>query len=294
MINNTQLQSKLNNYAAFATAFLFTHNLNAEIVYTDIEPDITLNNEDYYYEIDIDNGGVNDFQLLRINGVYYSYWESVYRSFTALFFDNLGENKFFAGSYFTVGSAMYSSYQTFRPYAIPVDYSVGPLLSFQSEGWPLMVSHVFDESHNLIKNVGHWSAVGEAYIGIRMGVLGEAHYGWIRVTIIEEPLSMIIHDFAYETTLNKPIRTGATFNSVAEIESGSSPFSIVNFGNNTIQIITPNQLPYTTQLFDLSGKIVFTSNQQIGNSTITIPPQTSIYILQIQSEGNQYGFKIHL
>ena len=106
MISNTQIRSKLNNYAAFATAFLFTHNINAEIVYTDIEPDVTLDNDDYFYEIDIDNEGVNDFQLLRIKGAYYSYWESVYRSFTALFFYNLAENKFFAGSYFTVGSAM--------------------------------------------------------------------------------------------------------------------------------------------------------------------------------------------
>lgn len=294
MISNTQIRSKLNNYAAFATAFLFTHNINAEIVYTDIEPDVTLDNDDYFYEIDIDNEGVNDFQLLRIKGAYYSYWESVYRSFTALFFYNLAENKFFAGSYFTVGSAMYSSYQTFRPYAIPVDYSVGPLLSFQSEGWPIMVSHVFDESHNLIKNKGHWSAVDEGYIGIRMGVLGEAHFGWIRVTIIEEPLSMIIHDFAYETTLNKPIRTGVTFTNVTEIESGSSPFSIVHLGQNTIQVLAPNQLPYTIQLFDLSGKMVLTSNQQTGNTTITIPNQTGVYILQIQSDGNQYGFKIQI
>lgn len=294
MINNTQIRSKLNNYAAFATAFLFTHNINAEIVYTDIEPDVTLDNDNYFYEIDIDDGGVNDFQFLRIKGAYYSYWESVYRSFTALFFYNLAENKFFAGSYFTVGSAMYSSYQTFRPYAIPVGYSVGPLLSFQSEGWPIMVSHVFDESHNLIKNEGHWSAVDEGYIGIRMGVLGEARYGWIRVTIIEEPLSIIIHDFAYETTLNKPIRTGVTFSSIAETASGSSPFSIVHSDKNTIQVLAPNQLPYTIQLFDLSGKMVLNSNQQTGNTTITIPNQTGVYILQIQSDGNQYGFKIQI
>ena len=61
MISNTQIRSKLNNYAAFATAFLFTHNINAEIVYTDIEPDVTLDNDDYFYEIDIDNEGVNFF-----------------------------------------------------------------------------------------------------------------------------------------------------------------------------------------------------------------------------------------
>ena len=73
MISNTQIRSKLNNYAAFATAFLFTHNINAEIVYTDIEPDVTLDNDDYFYEIDIDNEGVNDFQFEIgniANGIY--------------------------------------------------------------------------------------------------------------------------------------------------------------------------------------------------------------------------------
>ena len=47
-------------------------------------------------------------------------------------------------------------------------------------------------------------------------------------------------------------------------------------------------------VFDLSGKMVLTSNQQTGNTTITIPNQTGVYILQIQSDGNQYGFKIQI
>lgn len=294
MINNKLIVSKLNNYAVFASTFLFTHNLNAEIVYTDIEPDVTLDNDYYNYEIDIDEGGINDFQLLRLQGVYYSYFESVYRSFTALFFQNLAENKFFAGSYFTVGSAMYSSYQTFRPYVIPDNYSVGPLLSFQSQGWPIMVSQVFDESHNLLKSEGNWVGVDEAYIGIRMGEVGEAHYGWIRVTITENPLSMIIHDFAYETTLNKPIRTGETFSPVANNAAEHNFFVIYELFTSGAHIQAPLNTNWDLDILTFDGKVIYSRHNIVGSCKMPENIATGLYIAQIKHENHIHNMKILL
>jgi hypothetical protein len=189
---------------------------------------------------------------------------------------------------------MYSSYQTFRPYAIPDNYSVGPLLSFQSQGWPIMVSQVFDESHNLLKSEGNWAGVDEAYIGIRMGDVGEAHYGWIRVTIAENPLSMIIHDFAYETTLNKPIRTGATFSPVANNAAEHNFFVVYELFSSGAHIQAPPNTNWDLEILNFDGKVIFSRHNIVGSCKIPDNIPTGLYIVHIKHENHFHSMKILL
>ena len=55
--------NKLTAYSLMASSFLFAKNdLMAEIVYTDIVPDIVLENDDDL-DLDIDLNGINDFRF---------------------------------------------------------------------------------------------------------------------------------------------------------------------------------------------------------------------------------------
>ncbi|HNI55898.1 MAG TPA: hypothetical protein PK511_15330, partial [Chitinophagales bacterium] len=61
-----ELVKRLTDYAAFAAAVLVLINrADAEVVYTDIDPDVSLDTDGNYYAIDIDGNGTADFQFLK-------------------------------------------------------------------------------------------------------------------------------------------------------------------------------------------------------------------------------------
>ena len=76
------------------------------------------------------------------------------------------------------------------------------------------------------------------YLGVRFQLNGQAHYGWIRLTVTTDPklkgalLSATITGYAYETTPNKPILAGTAGTAAAAREKPSAevqlPESIQN------------------------------------------------------------------
>lgn len=74
-------EKRLLQYSAFATCFIIINDSKAGAVYTDINPDSVLVNDNEFYNIDLDNNGVIDFQFKITTGSfstpyfdYYSYF----------------------------------------------------------------------------------------------------------------------------------------------------------------------------------------------------------------------------
>jgi hypothetical protein len=61
------------------------------------------------------------------------------------------------------------------------------------------------------------------YLGVKFLIKGKIHYGWIRLTVITQPLGMTatITGYAYETVANKAITAGSGTTAAAESEVGS-------------------------------------------------------------------------
>lgn len=62
------------NYSAFAIVYLLCKNVEAEAIYTEIDPDIILSEDGDAYNLDMNNDGLLDFKLQKISGSFYSYW----------------------------------------------------------------------------------------------------------------------------------------------------------------------------------------------------------------------------
>ena len=59
---------------------------------------------------------------------------------------------------------------------------------------------------------GSWCYNTRAFVGLRLQINGQTHYGWARITAkfdyLKETIVTGLHDFAYETIPNRPIIAG--------------------------------------------------------------------------------------
>lgn len=96
--------------------------------------------------------------------------------------------------------------------------SAGPLIDGQnpSSGWfsdrQLMARWMMmiTDTPGIWCAEGAWCGVNNGYVGLAFAIDGAMHYGWVRISISQEALHGILHDWAYETQPDVGIRTGAT------------------------------------------------------------------------------------
>ncbi len=105
--------------------------------------------------------------------------------------------------------------------------SIGPNKIFQST--PTRMEKVtFLSDSSLTQAYGPWANVSNRYLGLRILINGETHYGWARFSVANSgSLTSGVHikatftGYAYETIANRPIQAGATTGPVEAANSGS-------------------------------------------------------------------------
>lgn len=177
--------------AAGATA------VNAQVDYTDLDPDAVASNTDTVY-LDLNNDGTDDFVFLASFDTYGSGSFNVYKNFAVA----LGSNAI-------VGSATSGGY--LYPYAIPTGSVINGNLSmnsgsnFQTLGWDY-----FTASGSAAYTFGNIRVdSGDAYVGLRLDLNGATHYGWARISL-NLGGTLTLKDYAYEQTACLGIEAGAT------------------------------------------------------------------------------------
>lgn len=291
-------QFTIPQYTCMAIAFLAIQNIQAEVIYTDVDPDILLDDNGEVSALDMDLNGTIDFAFLKNIGAYYTDWGSELKYFTALRCGpQIMENEV-AGSYFTVGSAMYSSYITERPYALPENFDVDIMLSFQNDGYQLMAKRVFNEDGDLINFGGKWwPEKTNAYIGVHfLDAAEQYHYGWIRVTVSDSTENLIIHDYAYELIPETGIKTGSLISTPISSQPVKDNINIYCDGSviNIIATQSGNSGPILFELFDIEGKRILSKEQLQDIVQIHPDLPTGTYIVKCTVNGEISTKKIVL
>lgn len=85
---------------------------------------------------------------------------------------------------------------------------VGPGEKFGGYYVP-MYNKVFGYGNSSSYGVGGpWANVTNRYLGVKFGIAGTTHYGWVRITT-SKTADPLITGYAYETTPNRSIKDGA-------------------------------------------------------------------------------------
>lgn len=83
---------------------------------------------------------------------------------------------------------------------------IAPGNPFDKNVQPMVVKRI---SNTATSWSGDWKDADNRFVGIRFKLNDQGyHYGWIRVSFDKEAERMVIHDFAYRTTVDSKIAAG--------------------------------------------------------------------------------------
>lgn len=232
----------------------FCKNTHAQVVYTDI-PDATPSAS---YSLDLNNDAIVDFVLQFGNGIICM---------------PLNNNAY-------AGKLVNSNY---LPWALPTTTAICDTLStWYGANKPGTMA--------LGTSLGFWPGAVDKYLALKLVVGTNSYYGWARFDVLASAGSFTIKDYAYESTANTCIQTGApNLSSTPKIELPKMTVAPNPFTNNTT--INLNQLgKHTTlRLYNIYGQLIKTIDHNVSNTIILSREQlpNGCYFL-IASEANTF------
>ena len=284
-----QLQKKF--YAFIVTAMMFSVSANAQIIYTDVNPDIVLNLvfssfHSEYDSLDLNNDGINDFILeasktgtmctcTNIHGADNDY-ATVYSTSLSWIADQAG------------GYALNSL----------IDSSLGWTNASHELAHSLHICVACTQGGNDISYLGtsgNWANVYGKYLPLKIQVATDFYYGWIKLGvaigggIANSTVSITIMEYAYNSIPNQPILAGQTIaTGITENSLASSVNLYPNPATNQLTIENGQLKIESVAIYDLSGRKVYSENHQTQNSNSEIRIDVSkfpagVYAVQIKT-----------
>lgn len=270
------LDQKLSRYSALILAIGGLTEVNAQIVYTDIDPDETGSFNSYYF-FDIDNNGTIDFNLVNNVSLYYTsyYPDPIINSNNLLLY--------------TITNSVLMSSSGITSMALALDS--GAVISSGQNQWGGSVLAMDYGSGCFTGDI--WCDVTDKYLGLRFKIDGNDHYGWARLDVGNAPHQYTLKDYAYNSVAGQAILAGQT---VLSIE-GHIPISSVKVVNSVNKTILLSNLTARVDfiVYSIAGKKILDGFLNNSENEIDLSAfSNGIYILELidYNTGNSYLKKI--
>lgn len=295
------LESKFRNYSLLSGAFLLLNQRSdAQVVYTDVNPDTIFDGagEGAYFDIDLNS--IYDFAVLNSSFTFYNvYFSSIWSRQDILAGPLISTNSIAGNSVHY--STTYGGILRYFPSAL----SNGIIISDELEwhNWGLQILAIRDY-FNSGANIGHclycdWYGVDlpdiiDHYLGIKfIGNDAEMHYGWIRCDVKDDGRTLIVKDYAYEMQPNYPIVAGDTV-SYVEINNYENTLDAVVYSfDKKLYVQTRLYSNTLLSIYDATGRIVFKSQLGSNSEIIDIAQfPDGIYIVTLRQNEKVYSRKI--
>jgi len=189
-------------------------SINAQIIYTDIEPDFTGNNNGGFYNLDLNNDGTVDYFL-----------ESIYPD---AIFINLIRN----GNTAAVTSGPF-----------------WPIIKFLEENTIIANPQDYYDAECLYFL---YNSVTNKYLGLKFYINGLIHYGWARMDFVGATQQWVIKDYAYQATPNTRILAGQGATLGINNTNGLKDIKIVS-SNKMIAVFNLNETVHY-KLYAITGQ----------------------------------------
>jgi len=292
-IQMKNLQSK-KLFAFIISVMIYSASSYAQIVYTDINPDVVRSCTftggcGTAYTVDLNNDGINDFTLAPR-----------FRTFTCGNCRNLAAVFADRDSAIIRSTAQSWIADTVRGYALNtlIDSSLEwtnnlHVLSSITSNCQICPS---GRGNYLVRPPasGPWTNVSGKYLGLKIQVGSDFYYGWIKlgVAIASYTVSITVMEYAYNSTPNQPILAGQKpITGIIGNEFASSINLFPNPANNHLTIdLGNNNQKVDVAISDINGKIIYstTAAQQLEVNTTDFA--AGMYVVKFQT-GDYIGTK---
>lgn len=268
------LNNKLKSYSALAGSIaLMVTQADAQIIYTDINPDSTTNIGGNFYNLDLDNGGVFDYTInLNIGtGTYTSQQVAI---------SPTGSNGI-AGD--TIGAYVY-------PFAFNSGDTIQSTLQFNFGASQSMASY-FGPSYSY----GNFLGQTDKFIGLQFYIGTQLHYGWARFDVDSTASQFTIKDYAYNSVPNAYILAGEMPVGITENALTNNTSIYSSDKNIIIKFLTTELIQADVKITNALGQEVYVSSLSNNETSIDFSKEKAgIYFVTITQENIVYTKKAYI
>ena len=280
-------------YSVLAAAFLGVPAAEGQVIYHDIDPDITFNSSGDLFQLDIDGHTNWEFQL-------YLYHFSTSFSYGGSFISFKGNFLFGSPNAGNFIAATPGTYGYPYPFALNDGDVIDPKVGFlDSNSQSLIFSEKITTeggSSTQLYNDGYWfGGQTDKYLGFRFNIQNEPHYGWLRMDVSSDNQSFTVKDFAFNLTPHEEILAGQTTGGTP-VQNIDPPQGLVVFSHDNQVHIEMSQLQpgAAVRILDAVGNTVHQENLDQLSKIITLDITEGIYIVQINTGSESYSRKLFI
>ncbi len=251
--------TKVLSYSGMATALLaMAHDADAQVIYTDVNPDLTFTND--VFEIDFDGDAVTDLTIMHVASSSSSSSMVINVNAVAV---NAAEGNAFKGN--VQGSYAYAS-------VLAAGDAIAPGAGFQTSygtcAFAISIPGLFATTY------GDWAGQ-TGYVGCKFeGGDGQTHYGWVHLSVATGVTSATVLAYGYESTPNTAISAG-DMGTTTGIGTVAEKFNFNIAPNPTkdqavIGLQGVKGQNVTVSVIDAMGKVMFTEQVSAMEETHTL------------------------
>jgi len=292
-MKQNSLETNLKKYSLLAgsvTAAIST--VNAQIVYTDVNPDTLLNNNGEIYALDLDNNGIAEFNIQFVDTAYFYsfYGVQISSQYVGASISNVNPGAAFVGDTALFYPSALAQGDTINGNDIFASSYGAPILEFLSS--TVISGTSTNQSSN---SYGNFIPNQEAFIGVKFDISGNVHYGWLRVEMSSGADTIIIKDYAYESSANTAIIAGNTGGGMLSIAQTDNNITINKIQNTLYIKLDDYKNNPLLNIYDISGREVLKSKLSSNNEQISLNDfEVGIYLVRVVSGDDIFSKKIYL
>jgi hypothetical protein len=243
-----ELQKRLGKYTAAAAALVGAAGANAQVVYTNVDPDLSVDaapGTPTLEGLDLNNDANPDFALFSQ--------------------DTLANGSRFrftlVAPYGTAASSNAIAGETPSGYDYALALNSGDMIN-ATLNWIATtntMAYNVDSSNPYSEN---WNGVTDKYLGLKFVVAGNTHYGWARLDVDAIGDVWTLKDYAFQSTPDSTILAGEGGPAVSINEAAMENLvHFINQSNNSVKLMINASLTEgLVSLVSTSGQIVSKGN----------------------------------
>jgi hypothetical protein len=275
------LQKQLKQYTKMAGAALAAAPLaaQAQAVYTDLEPDVTIGIGDGAVAIDINGDGTDDLVMAIIQtSATGSGGASLYQNIAAVSGYGIGA---FAGSTAVFGA---------NTFYFPGAYNAGASISsgldwasnsaFGSMNYLTFYTNGAGSSSSFYG--GNWVNQSDKYLAARFNAGSDLHYAWVRMDVgAPDPSNFItIKDFAFESQVEVGIDAGDTIGATPSVIPTTDAPELTCYSHGNQIILRSQDAEWSEgqiEVIDMAGRTIASEAWTGGDAQLQLNTADGLY-----------------
>ena len=273
MQGKKDFNKKLKQYTGLAATLLGANTLQGQILYTDVDPDITIDST-FTLEIDLDGDSINDFGIRATIGQMVGF-----ARFDVIEAVPLGN----------IGNRVAGTTPIQYPYAFKLDFEVEIDENTEFIAPNVEGSMSFARNGDFLFNDFWNEGATDKYLGFLLRKDTTWHYGWARLDVAADGKSFTLKDYAVNLTPKQGINTNRFFSVGEFAKSGLR----IGQNNESFVVLNPNLKEYTLEFYDLSGRKIYESRE--NQSEVRFHRKSlkaGMYLVRLRLGQEEYNKKI--